>query len=257
MGVNIMGNESYTDRVIRSMMKENTGRHMLDSGGAYGRNWEHNQKRRKWKLANPLTVEISQYDDNLEIIPTLDLYSFLVAHLDTNDKTMYLNRMFNQYSKDSDNSWFEDISNFIDESPFIYGHGVVNTYNGESMLSQVIQYYPFTLTDEEDYYYEDEVFITLMIHGGCDVRGGYTKPVIFQCKTTIGSEPYCDWFDGQNRLSASCGKYIWVSDDCGYHYETAGNYEDEPELDLENFYVKKDKLFSKKTNEPVEFYVWW
>lgn len=34
-----------TAEVIASMLTENTGRHMLDSGGAYGRNWERNHGR--------------------------------------------------------------------------------------------------------------------------------------------------------------------------------------------------------------------
>ena len=29
--------------LIYKMLTENTGVHMLDSGGAYGRNWERNQ----------------------------------------------------------------------------------------------------------------------------------------------------------------------------------------------------------------------
>lgn len=32
-----------TKHLIYEMLTENTGRHMLDSGGAYGRNWERNQ----------------------------------------------------------------------------------------------------------------------------------------------------------------------------------------------------------------------
>jgi hypothetical protein len=28
--------------------------------------------------------------------------------------------------------------------------------------------------------YEDEFYVFLQIHGGCDIRGGYTDPVIFQ-----------------------------------------------------------------------------
>jgi hypothetical protein len=32
-----------TQTVLLEMFQENTGAHMLDSGGAYGRNWERNQ----------------------------------------------------------------------------------------------------------------------------------------------------------------------------------------------------------------------
>lgn len=35
-----------TERVLIAMLTENTGRHMLDSGGAYGRNWERNRVAR-------------------------------------------------------------------------------------------------------------------------------------------------------------------------------------------------------------------
>lgn len=34
-----------TDNILYGMFVENTGRHFLDSGGAYGRNWERNQSK--------------------------------------------------------------------------------------------------------------------------------------------------------------------------------------------------------------------
>ncbi len=36
---------NQTEKKIAEMLKENTGRHMLDSGGAYGRHWERNQDK--------------------------------------------------------------------------------------------------------------------------------------------------------------------------------------------------------------------
>ena len=33
------------ENVIIEMLKENTGEHFLDSGGAYGRHWEKNQDK--------------------------------------------------------------------------------------------------------------------------------------------------------------------------------------------------------------------
>jgi hypothetical protein len=46
-----------------------------------------------------------------------------------------------------------------------------NSYNHESILSQVIQYCV--------YYTGEEYLVALQIHGGADVRGGYTRPRIF------------------------------------------------------------------------------
>lgn len=57
----------------------------------------------------------------------------------------------------------------------IYGEGDpigINTYNHEELLSQILQYVYFE--------WDNEAYIILQIHGGCDVRGGYTKPRIFR-----------------------------------------------------------------------------
>ena len=43
-----------------------------------------------------------------------------------------------------------------------------NSYNRDSNLSQVIQYTVY-----------DSGLVALQVHGGCDVRGGYTAPRIF------------------------------------------------------------------------------
>ena len=56
----------------------------------------------------------------------------------------------------------------------IYNEGeplMVNSYNGEDMLSQVIQYVYFT--------WDHQAYVALQIHGGADVRGGYSTPHIF------------------------------------------------------------------------------
>jgi hypothetical protein len=46
-----------------------------------------------------------------------------------------------------------------------------NTYNGEDMLSQVIQFTYFR--------WNGEYYVVLMVHGGADIRGGYTTPRVF------------------------------------------------------------------------------
>ena len=47
-----------------------------------------------------------------------------------------------------------------------------NTYNGDSDLSQILQG-SYLKLNEEDY-------ILLQIHGGCDARGGYTNARLFK-----------------------------------------------------------------------------
>jgi hypothetical protein len=55
----------------------------------------------------------------------------------------------------------------------------INTYNGESMLDQVMQYVYFTCPDT------DEQIVLVSVHGGCDVRGGYAKPHAFVNENTM------------------------------------------------------------------------
>jgi hypothetical protein len=54
-----------------------------------------------------------------------------------------------------------------------------NTYNGEDALAQVLQ--GVTYADE------DAVYVLLQIHGGCDVRGGYTRPRVFRVDVDMPS----------------------------------------------------------------------
>ena len=39
-----MENETMIEQTIYNMLMENTGTHMLDSGGGSGRHWQRNQK---------------------------------------------------------------------------------------------------------------------------------------------------------------------------------------------------------------------
>ena len=67
----------------------------------------------------------------------------------------------------------------------IYGDGepvVVNSYNEENMLSQDIQYVYFTWNENSRYGHRrsGEAYVVLQIHGGADIRGGYSKPHVFK-----------------------------------------------------------------------------
>jgi hypothetical protein len=82
----------------------------------------------------------------------------------------------------------------------IYKYHTDNTYNNENILSQVMQYVAAGVIDK--------VFIT--IHGGADVRGGYTDVKVFDFDTEC-------FFDMTNaRLGCKCGEVY--SDDCGSNW---------------------------------------
>ena len=172
--------QDITAQILHDMLTENTGRHMLDSGGSCGRAWQRNQGR---AFENEPEVSLDASYDYLDI--TLNLYHWLKSRLEYNED---LDNRFQEFSTSDEmdkESWFacgdafmtllqEEAEENGTDFGGIYGEDdpqTVNTYNHESLLSQVIQY-----TYWED---EDGAHVLLQIHGGADVRGGYTRPVFF------------------------------------------------------------------------------
>ena len=194
-----------TEGKLADMLTENTGRHFLDSGGAYGRNWERNQGE-DFDSQPEGNVEFWQRDGELDILPTLSVYHFLKDRLEYNPE---LDERYREYVGEDgylDIQTAESFALSIDGKG-IYGDDsgplTVNTYNGEDLLSQVIQYVYWTD--------DDGAHVLLQIHGGCDVRGGYTYPVAFDVADYDGT----GIFDNA-RASIYC--------ECGKHWDSDGSY---------------------------------
>lgn len=96
----------------------------------------------------------------------------------------------------------------------IYGDGEpvqINTYNGECLLSQTLQFIYFE--------YEGDSYVLLQVHGGCDVRGGYTDAKVFGCDE--GILYYADatiYADGDSAFNEDP---YWTTDD-GYNWYHGG-----------------------------------
>ena len=198
--------------IVIKMLQENTGRHMLDSGGAYGRHWEANQK---------ISSDIETWDKMPVVSPTgfrygemwgtISLYHHLVNTLDWDEDIALINELYEYFdAMFPDESYFETRIKFVewlqsfdfrkkiftkvldveeseersdwlhftskkwekivgacDSFDFGQKYHVENTYNGDNSLSQNIEYVHFG------------DFVGVMIHNGCDARGGYTKPKFF------------------------------------------------------------------------------
>ena len=52
---------TVTERKLTAMLQENTGRSMLDSGDAYGRNWQRNQTRDFRKESATVLENVADY----------------------------------------------------------------------------------------------------------------------------------------------------------------------------------------------------
>ena len=169
--------------LIKSMLLENTGKHFLDSGGTSGRAWQRNQGV-IFEDLKPVEVEVWAEND---ICITINLYHYLAnANLELDSICVE----FNSLQKSSDN-WNADsvlgecygvskeAEDFLEGSclqgELLYDVEVVNTwntYNGESFLSQVLQGSYLTINGES--------YVLFQIHGGADVRGGYTDAKLFK-----------------------------------------------------------------------------
>lgn len=202
------------NRIIAGMLTENTGRHLLDSGSAYGRNWERNQRRQfenepaatvDFKYDVEVTLNVYHWlNDRLTLAPNMDRRFRRFCNRKEHENESYLNLM---------EMWANSLG-----ASGLYGEGspmTINTYNGEDLLSQVIQFTLFRL-DFTDY-------VVLQVHGGCDVRGGYTRPRVFEVNGDA-----CGMFDNA-RASIyctgdhdKCGAYWDTENGCSWHFQ--GNY---------------------------------
>lgn len=159
------------EELIIGMLKENTGRHLLDSGGAYGRHWERNQAV-DFAEKPEVTVDTDWLKAGDQITVTIDLYHYLVNYLYCDELTDEFNAKFEHMEdwegkgyglSEKASGWLEDKFKIdLDELHWC------NSYNGEDSLSQVVQ------SAEIGNHY-----VILQVHGGCDVRGGYTDAKLF------------------------------------------------------------------------------
>ncbi|MBN86787.1 MAG: hypothetical protein CL885_04620 [Dehalococcoidia bacterium] len=172
-----------TKEILTEMLTESTGKSILDSGDHYGRHWEKNKK-----LAgdNPVsyfeslpasTLRFSHYRNRVDIEVTHNVFHWLAERLRYSDE---MQSAFEKFSEESNEHYLHDMETFakeMDSDCF-----TCNTYNGEDLLSQTIQYVSF----DSDFYDEKNdidlrgTYVALQIHNGCDVRGGYTSPKLFE-----------------------------------------------------------------------------
>ena len=159
--------------LIYKMMTQSTGRALLDSGDHYGRNWERNAKKTiEDFISEPeCTLEIEERRGKLEPSVYISLFHYL-------DKALELDPICDEFNLMPCDNWESDIygvsaegKQFLDDREATI-KGDYSSYNGESSLSQVIQY---TLVD-----IDSTEYILLQVHGGCDVRGGYTDAKLFK-----------------------------------------------------------------------------
>jgi hypothetical protein len=222
-----------TKEMIGQLLKQNTGKSGLDSGNYYGRNWERN-KNREFENESPVELDFSYNEISYE----RNIYHFLVESLEYDrELTESLYEFENSYDHPYAN-WHDITQDWLKSKGFnsIFRN---NTYNGECNLSQSLLY---ELVTEKEFCPEfyDADFIILQVHGGCDIRGGYTDPVIFRCDIDEFfrfSDGYIQCENGHN----------WFTDDSVHWYEDGScglgagkQLETYDFMDLDEFYESDD-----------------
>ena len=172
---------SNIEDLIFSMLTENTGVHMCDSGGDKGRMWQRNANKCVADFeAEP--QELYQYDPKYnEIHRTVSVFHYLTHNLEVDSLAFEFNER-NTKPKDWDAEYNGDASiygvgwsawDYLTEFYEVEVSRSWNTYNGESDLSQILQGANLTINEEH--------YILIQIHGGADARGGYTDAKLFKC----------------------------------------------------------------------------
>lgn len=246
-----------TEQVVANMLRYNTGRHLLDSGGAYGRNWERNQDR-DFATEPAERVEFSTYQwgdkpMNWDIDYRLSLYHYLTTQL------LYVPELDEQFHafcdlpEHEDDSYLELMETFCESIGVEYQ--TVNTYNGESNLDQVMQYVHYRDAD-------DNLIVIVSVHGGCDVRGGYAKPHVFRACPWDDDEFHwrhaqdvqlCAMVNGEPHYYDSNGR-----DTEGYDENlTDYSISDDPEMIGKGMLVVHDGNMYHPNGSQIEAFTWW
>lgn len=165
-----------TEEVIYGMLTENTGTHFLDSGGAYGRAWQRNAGKTldDFKSEPECYFEAGEYPD-----VSKSTFWILVNNLEFDADLTAAYSKFDEARPDD--SYYETIEAWLDklgvpgEGGDFYGDArfSFNTYNWSDVWlgDRTLQGTCFGLGG--GYY------LILQVHGGADVRGGYTRPQVF------------------------------------------------------------------------------
>jgi hypothetical protein len=192
-----------TAEVLKSMFVEDTGRAMCDSGGypsydedgnyagssqGYGRSFERNRGRDfEVEPTAWLSFDISSRDPNnwwLDL--TISAYHWLKERVEFAED---LDKSFHDFAnlpEHKDDYWSTNFADWLEHlnknghiiaAENAYGGGC-NTYNHECLLSQTLQFDIFEIENSDKY--ETGRYVWLQVHGGCDVRGGYTAPRVFK-----------------------------------------------------------------------------
>lgn len=240
------------DQRIVDMFTESTGVDIMDSGGKYGRHWQHNRMIPDLNMLRPATIDVEIDEDGQikSILPTINTYKYLQHYLDIDNVSEELNSIMHRELKNG-SRWDakEFVIDYAVEVLGLYEDTGFNTYNFETLLSQGFQG-TLLVDNERQGIYSNNVYIIIELHNGADIRGGYTKPQVFKLY-----EPEYFWLGLCDFvITCDCGRIY--TDDCGYHWYNDGyEYELNEHGFPESWWAINDStIYCRECDELVELY---
>lgn len=206
------------NQTFATLCRQDTGRHFLDSGGAYGRHYEKppidpDDSPFEIEAWGPGTGKIE--DRSVDITCSMETSVFLADQFEI---LHGLTDAFEAWAEEQDHGdWFSLVPEFMsqwkrhivhtDLEDIEHPDGFTsrardNVYNGENDLTQVFIWEVFCPVEhrEKEWYYHPDAVTAIWIHTGCDVRGGYTRPVFCRMQKNEGALPlsFCvQWYIGE------------------------------------------------------------
>lgn len=195
-----MNTISKTDNELFMLFKENTGIHLLDSGGSSGRHWQ-NWQGAKLEAALVMPEGFHHYDKTTPEYSyfTLSSFHYLRKNLRVTQRAESLTKNFVKFvmSKPVGSAYYNSDKTLTEFLELVFPRTEVEgylTYNYENFLDQDFKWYELKQGDE----FEPKI-IALSIHGGADIRSGYTGYVFFEANHSY-------WAHGITDLILECPK---------------------------------------------------
>ena len=168
---------SNIENLIAAMLTENTGTHFLDSGGASGRAWQRNQGQTVESLrAQPSAVAevyVSEFQGQTTVGATYCKCISFINQRRVDDK------LCDEFNAMPVEDWHGDYygvstagQEWLNRKGFEEKGQAFNTYNWAANHSQTLQGQELELNGDN--------YMLIQIHGGADVRGGYTDAKLFK-----------------------------------------------------------------------------
>lgn len=209
-------------RLIASMLVENTGTHFMDSGGENGRKWQRNAGKTVQDFINEPEVvhgfDPSRDTSSDDLSPTVSAFHVLTEHagLELDELCDTFNGKYAGTKDEWDSDYYGVTAKgqkWLDRTGFTAKGQSWNSYNWDSKLDTVLQGTPLYHEATGSYY------CLIQVHGGADVRGGYTDARLFKVDSDMCGEGFVNleppiWgsIDGINVSNMGDGHHIMNND---------------------------------------------